>query len=271
MLILNDFVVLNFPKTGSTFVRHVLKEIHYKRKKKSLLQPYKFISQRFRDSLFIKELLLPSTYNISLTGQHGGVHQIPEAFRDKDIVSVARNPLTRLISIYNYRWWANNNLLESSLRRKYFPQFPNLNIIDFIEYRDMRDRQKPLSISNEKIGFQSVRFLKMYASFPNDIIANINTDEKVRQNFYNSLKNIEFLKQENLVNDLIKFLVKKKYTNKELKIIQNKPKINISYPSPIKMKELHIAIDYILEKEKILLECYKAIGINYKIIPDIIM
>ncbi len=271
MLILDKYILLNFPKTGSTFAREALKEIHKERKKKIIYQPYRIFNKNFRKSLFIKELMLPSTFNPSIKGQHGGFYQIPNEFKHKEIVSTIRNPLNRLLSIYNCKWWVGNNLLENSLREKYFPQFPNLNLIDFIKYRDLLEEQILPEVGKYGLGFQSIRFIKMYSRNPKITISRINSDREVKNAFFNDLKRIFFLKQENLTNDLIAYLRNKEYSSSELMTIKNKEKVNVSSNhSKLKEDEFKAAIKYIQEKEKILLEGYDTIGIKYPLSQNLL-
>jgi len=81
MIITDDFVMLNFPKTGSSFAREALKRLYANRNIIELMLP-KITEKRYRDRV----------------DQHGTFRQIPLAHKNKPVLSITRNPLSRFQS-----------------------------------------------------------------------------------------------------------------------------------------------------------------------------
>lgn len=197
MLITKDFVVINNPKTGSTFVRECLKKIYQKRYHK--LTGIKKISVRLGlTQTELIELLMRTDNNVP-AHQHGRVSQIPKAHQSKTIVSVLRNPYSRFLSQYEFRYWATHyqfyhNEIEV---KKYFPNFPNLNLDQFVDFQIFTNRNR-LHLHEQKIGKQTLRFIEMFFNDPQQTIKRIKDDYifsgayKKRFETYNLFKAREF-------------------------------------------------------------------------------
>jgi len=184
MLITNDFVLLNVPKTGSSFTRKIIKKV-YKDKCEELL--LRVMSGR--------------------TSQHGTYAQIPDEHRGKIILSIIRNPFDRYVSQYHFKWYSHSSPVSPDILKSNYPSFPE---ISFIEFLDMMDRFNKLIIlkhhgisANTDIGFQTIHFAAFFTSSPEqDLRALI--DEKSEHLL--KIPRIHFLRQEYLRRDLIDFL-----------------------------------------------------------------
>ena len=86
MLITKDFVMLNFPKTGTTFTRAVLKQLYGDR---------------------IEEILGRNPMNPHSVpdSPHLAVSQIPQRYAKLPIVSIYRNLFDRYVSLWQFRWY----------------------------------------------------------------------------------------------------------------------------------------------------------------------
>ena len=145
MLITSRFVVLNVPKSGSSFVREVIKTIYAKRqgRKREQHPALRFITARLPDwrpygdvtaREFLKELYVPRIrLRTSGVDQHGLAIQIPPRFRHLPVVSVARNPYDKFLSDYEFRWWAKSPPLPLRQLVEAFPHYPDLSLDEFAE------------------------------------------------------------------------------------------------------------------------------------------
>ncbi len=102
MILTDQFVLLNYPRTGSTFVREALGSIYGQSARRlQWLLPAK---RKFR------ELLLPinrttAALESGRRSQHGCYSQIPASHRGKPVLCVTRNPLERVVSQYEHGFW----------------------------------------------------------------------------------------------------------------------------------------------------------------------
>ena len=96
--------MLNFPKTGTSFARRILKQLYYQRRSN-----YRKILEKLRlCNPSIIELILPRIDGkISCNGkdQHSTSRQIPIAHKNKPILTIIRNPLSLYLSMYHFRLW----------------------------------------------------------------------------------------------------------------------------------------------------------------------
>lgn len=265
MIITKDFVILNFPKTGSSFVRKVIKSIYLERKNKSLLTKVLFKLRII--PLGFKELMLPPIKGNLKNGQHGKFYQIPEVHKTKKIVSVARNPYDRFISLYNYRWWVKFPEVKMDVLKESLPHFPNLTINDFLKLRQLQAEQMKATFNIPKdieIGAQTIEFINMYFKNPLEFWQKIDSQLLKSNQLVQEMADIEFLKQENLNHELAHFLSKYDFTNEELNFVRNHKKINVSSISTNEPNQLSQNIrDYIEKSEWVLFKLLALNGIHY--------
>ena len=184
MIITDDFVLLNFPKTGSTFTRKIIQKI-YKDQHEELLLPVK--SGR--------------------TSQHGTYSQIPLEHQEKIILSIVRNPFDRYVSFYFFKWFLQYPPESPEILKNCYPSFPEINFREFLDMTDTFEKIKLLrsyGISTDTdIGFQTIQFVAFFSSTPETALK-----ELMRETTASFLKlpKIHFLRQEFLREDLIVFL-----------------------------------------------------------------
>lgn len=184
MLITGDFVLLNYPKTGTTFTRKIIKTI-YKDKYEELLLPV--ISGRI--------------------SPHGIYSQIPPEHQGKKVVSIVRNPFDLYVSLYFFRWFAHSPPENPETLRSFYPNFPELSFGEFLDMMDRfnkRDILRAYDISaNTDFGFNTTKFLQFYSCDPKSEL-----NELIQGKFdpFLRLPKIHFLRQEFLRQDLIEFL-----------------------------------------------------------------
>lgn len=120
MIVTRELVFINFPKTGSSFVRKVFAETFAKKacRRSALNRISRSFRKRIPDSRPFGGLRAAFEYWESTAtpyqvldfpnpvrgyyDQHGKVHQTPKQFLDRRFVSVARDPLSRFCSYYHF-------------------------------------------------------------------------------------------------------------------------------------------------------------------------
>ncbi len=214
MIITDDFVLLNFPKTGTTFTRKIIQKI-------------------YEDDY--EELLLPVAFNIRDIGrrtQHGTYAQIPIEHRGKTVLSIMRNPFDRYISQYCFKWYAHSPPESIEKIRATYPSFPEMEFVDFLDMSDRFTKKNVLKAYNiflsTDIGTQTINFIAFYSNTPesdlNEMIQN-NSDPFLK------LPKIHFLHQESLRKELCDFLVGLHRDKDIEKIISSQEDMNVSRPS----------------------------------------
>lgn len=271
MLITNFFVMLNSPKTGSTFTRTVIKELH--RNKLAKQSAIENILQKF--SLMKKpmceELLLP---NIRLKGvervpnQHGTYSQIPDRYRHLPVVSIIRNPYSRFMSGYKFRWWASHPPINDLLLDEHFPNFPDLSVDDFVKLAKLIVTHGVLGEKkvSAEVGNQTVQFIQFFFKNPNSILENLTDDYLDAPQVVNDLADITFLRQENLNEDLANFLANFKYSDDEINYVKTRARVNVTKTKTPSDRVLWTqnSIEYVQRRERMLFRLLEMKGIAYK-------
>ena len=210
MIITNDFVMLNLPKTGSSFARAVIKEI-YERRQSSKSGLTKALQRLvFKQPSYFIELILP---NIKVTGiekpadQHGTFSQIPPKYLDREIVSIIRNPYTRFMSSYEFRAWEKYPLIPESLLAEHFPHFPSLSVDNYVRLEELQVIHGRFSgnIPKANVGDQTVQFIQMFFRNVSDVLANLTDEYLDSEDIFLDIADIHFLRQDQLVDDLALF------------------------------------------------------------------
>lgn len=224
MLITDDFVMIHFPKTGTTFARDTIKKVY-----DASLKEY-------------VELMLPiitdgKTNYSGVTSQHGTVQQIPSGDRNKQIISIFRNPFDRLISLYTFGWWKKYPPVDINIITERFPSFPD---IDFREYLDLIDFfliPKLLYAigldASISIGLNTLQYIQYFSYSPLDTLLKIADSGKTLSELKEDFPQIIFLNQENLREDLIVFLKEIHFKTDDLKVLVSSDKLNVSRPNDV--------------------------------------
>jgi hypothetical protein len=256
MLVTEAFVMLNYPKTGSSFARKVVKEIYER-------HPRQFFKRRF-----VKELMLP---NIREAGnpppdQHGMYSQIPVRYRDREVVTVVRNPYERFLSGYEFRAWANCPPLPVGVIRKSFARFPRLSIHEYIDFNQYA--LGPSVFRGPKpratIGEQTAQFIQLFFKNPQSILARI-TDEYLDSNcVFDDMADITFLRRENLNHQLAEFSQRKGFTHAETSFIESHAPVNVTQGTSADRSKLLTprVVDYVTVNERMIFRILKAKGIS---------
>jgi len=248
MFITDRFIFIHLPKTGGTFVTRILEQ---------------YMTEQ---CLLFKKLIINDTvpFTQEKYGQHGGCNEIPPGWeRGRTIVSIMRNPFDWYVSQYEFGWWKNHPLIDPSIIRKSFPEYPELSFERYIEMRNTLFLRQITGGMNLKadIGTGTVQFIRFFFKNPYEILSSI-TDEYIESGQYRKdMHEVHFLRTERLNSDLYNFLVGMGYSPETLGFILDAPKINPveGGRSEDQKWELYYSQElkeYVREKEKLLFSMF---------------
>ena len=236
MIITNRFVLLNFPKTGTSFARMAIKKIYGK-------EDLRFNNWIYKTGLFtpeIFELMLPKLDEGLFSGivdQHGKYRQIPDKFKKRPVLSIVRNPFSWYVSSYFFNWWKENLPVSLDTILPGFPNFPNLTFPEYIDFEYCYSRQHHLHgiVPKVDIGLKSLYFNQFYSKDADALISNLDENYFMDELFREDFKHIHFIHHENLRAELKNFLVNHGFRGYEVGIIDQLEEVNKStYPNDYK-------------------------------------
>lgn len=258
MIITDDFVVLNFPKTGSTFIRTVLKRIHRTRVRS--MHPL----QRLRcwagleQGPYFEEVILPRLM------QHGTYRHIPASHRSKCVVSAVRNPYARFISEYRFRWWASHpeDFFSPEVVAA-FPTFPDLSLEEYARIRTAQIAQDGIKAP---IGPQTIAFIRMFFTDPGRVLGNMDEQYLDSNCFLEDMPEISFLRTEHLGQDLHAFLKEHRFSEAEIAFVPDHQRINVTQPSYEKKSTswTPATLSFVHERERLLFRILDHRGFQYE-------
>jgi hypothetical protein len=228
MLITKDFVMINFPKTGSTFCRTALKHIHTPTKRQEFWGRFGL----WRPEL--EELkMFPYYHNeaaskaIGRVSQHGTFHQIPKAHAGKVVMSVVRDPAAKAVSDYEFRDWASHPFPNVEWWKERYPNFPDLS---FEEYMD-KVLNKGQGLDQPEgmravVGNQTSEFIRFFARDPQKTMLALRDDTDLAKDYDLHFPKIRFLHTEHLSAELQEFLLEMGYARPRVDVIPRLRKVN---------------------------------------------
>ena len=176
----------------------------------SNFQKIKFVFNFKKKPLF-NEVFLPRTefikgYN-SGVDQHGRYEHVPEKYKSKPVLSVARDPLIRNISFYEYGWWKKNTVAPLNIVKKYFPSFPDLEFNEYLDYQNFNTQFRDTGVViGDNVGNQTIHFIQFFFKKTKYIFENLNDEFIYSGKYRNYLPELTLLKSENLNKELLEFL-----------------------------------------------------------------
>ena len=235
MLVNDDFILLNLPKTGSSFTRKVLKEVHEKIKWDI---PYRL--RKGSKKPILNELLLPNIraeFAVLNKDQHGTYQQIPKEYlnSDRKVISVFRDPVEAYISRYyfqSYKWVAKNNVEFSSLLTNKIPSFPEISFDEYLnQFTEiyLEEGFKKMGIPvNKNIGLLTFQFIHFFAKDPIAFFSTIQKQPLIEIELNQYFPNIHFLFNETLAEDIYNCLHEFGYADRHIRFIKNANKENVT-------------------------------------------
>lgn len=222
--------MLNFPKTGSSFAREILKELYARRRYRGrhLLEKLRIVRSSVYD---LKMPKIDETIDYRIQDQHGTYRQIPDEHRHKRIVTITRNPLSRYLSTYHFRWWEQHPPAEKRTILERYPHFPNLSFGEYYDMMHVFGRANRLRGIEPKtdIGLYTIQFIQFYFKNPEKVLASLDDSYIERGLFREDMgENIRFIHQENLNTELKQFLSEIGFNADELTIVDKAKRINVT-------------------------------------------
>lgn len=233
-------MVINYPKTGSTYMRACIKKLY--------LESTAF-NKLFRKDDIFKELQLPKIYGNASQGytdQHGVVRQIPESHKKHPIITVVRNPLQRIISSYHFEWWKKNPMYDLATLKSTYPNYPDIDLMTFAKMLNNPELtpQNLLPDFAQDLGYNTRLFLVFYSDNPKMSAQKLVSDTPKITDVIKS--DIHFLKQEQLETDLMEYI--SKHTSKDASLIASVADKNSGTYKPGKKYDKEFT-DYVLKME----------------------
>lgn len=228
MIITESFVWINYPKTGSTFVRECLRKLY----QTPWIDLPKVLRMRGR---FLEELKVPET-RPGVGGRegkptpHGRVSQIPTEHKNKPILSSIRGPVERLKSLYAYGDWRKLDQLPrvTSVILDKYPSFPNFDFTEFLAYRADLYQGSLITVgqASYNIGPQSADFLRFFSTLSPGLGENFNF--RSWQDLRAQLGQTTFLHIDCLNQDLFNALISFGFKECDAGFVRDKPVVNKS-------------------------------------------
>lgn len=164
MIVTDRFVLLNFPRTGSTFARDAVARAY------GVGGWFGAVRRVLASTPGFRELWLPidrteTAARARRRSQHGAYSQIPKSARGLPVVSVVRCPYDRAVSLFEARFWRDQPCADVAALRARAPRFPD---ITFSEYLELAHEFGRADVSRGRppagdVGVQTLHHLKFYA------------------------------------------------------------------------------------------------------------
>ncbi len=275
MIITEEFILLNFPKTGSTFVRSVLKQIYERRSARRSIAAKAARALLRPNRRPIQEHHFPNLHTIvagdhPIKDQHGCFDQVPAKYRHLPVITIARNPLDRYVSMYRFPWWATHPCAPLPELRRLFPDFPDLTFAEFVDYHSYRNRPlvEKYGIADQ-IGPHTLQFAIMHFHSHELVLRGWNSHYVASGAYLSDLPRMEFLRNEHLNEDLFQALARYGYSEDELEFVRSSEPIQPpegTRRSPDEHWQTFYDEDTrqrVLDEEAALFKIYADFGINY--------
>jgi hypothetical protein len=230
MIITDEFVMLAFPKTGSSFVRKSLKRLH----KYNTLPNRVLRRLHLPTNTSMTELILPvidqkkPPYPYS---RHVTYLQIPEEHRHKVVASCIRNPFERYVSVYQFGQWKKTFHNYSEQLTREFPQFPDLSFDEYYRMIHIFARDNRLDEISPKIdlGVYTIQFIQFHFKNPRRTLQEIDSDYIAQRKYVDDMADIVFLHQENLNQELYEFLSGCGYPREDIEFLLEAERVNVTH------------------------------------------
>jgi hypothetical protein len=247
LLLTDRFVYIHEPKTGGTFVTHVLSELHGGL---TGVRPSPRVREGIRLRLPTASFWLerrggsPSSGDSGTTkygrlcrwNDHGTCSEIPRRYRSRQIVATVRNPFQKYVSGYLFGWWKRPEYI--SLYRQTIPDFhqryPSFPDLTFTEYMELIHASWTVPVdrglcSGQGVGFQTERFLRFYFRLPwllrgtkhdiSSVVRKVDGEYVRRRRYEVDMFDVRFLRTERLNEELCEFLLETGYDASDVEFV----------------------------------------------------
>lgn len=236
MIITDNFVMLAFPKTGTTYTTTVLRRIHARRSLRGWLWPLAWQKRDFpRPGYREHRVLLPAAppYHKARMSRHGTWNDIPEADRHKPVVSICRDPFSRYTSAYLFQTRMRKHQRTYTDLDVLCATYPGYPDISFRDYYDLLHRfEVPVVLGGIKpsmpLGSQSATFIRFYFRDPEAVFRRISRAYIEDKAYREDMVDVHFLRQENLREEFMTFLGDMGYSERECQVAQELKQKNVA-------------------------------------------
>ena len=272
MIITDTFVMINFPKTGSSFARLAINRIYEQRRKSPVSRILALAGFNRKGSCI--ELMLPQSEFSNHVNvprhQHGRREQVPREYSHLPVLSIARDPVDRNISNYEFRWWADHPIAHVDVIRQRFPGFPDLSFTEYLDYQNFNTQFRDTGIDiADDIGNQTVQFIQFFFNNPKEAFRMLNDDYIYSGAYRQDLPDLTLLSTENLNRELYNFLLQNGFSEKEINFVLEEERLR---PGSTQRKDDETRKNYLTNnilkeiryKERYLYRIYRDFGIDYE-------
>jgi hypothetical protein len=205
MILTPDFVYIHHPKTGGTFVTHVLSRLY---------------GDRQMD-----------------VEKHATCNDIPEEHRGKPIISAFRNPYDRYVSQYRFAWWKlhPDQYCGEEAMRALYPHYPDLSFAEFVHLANALfvncHMGRPTGFVNRNFppgrgpGWQTEQFVRFYFREPREVFARLDENSLDSGAFRKDMYDVRFLPVERLNQSLYELLLGLGHSPEEIAFVRSAEKV----------------------------------------------
>jgi hypothetical protein len=281
MILTCDFVILNHPKTGSTFVREMIQKAekergNHIRRYKSNEWKWKILSSIAPLGIRLPYLELHHPRLWSKTkhvDQHGGSCMVPRGYRHLPHGVGIRNPFELYVSHYEFEWWKENPQLAEDTISKNFPDFPDLSFRQFVEFTCLSGqffaRRAGVSLQRQ-LGAQTIRYVRTLFREPANVLSKLSESFIKTGEYRKYLPNFTYFRTTDLNSDLFDFLSEHRYEKSEIDFIRSHNKVkpeesgNSNERAPWRDYYTDGLLEKVASREKLLFMLLEELGVGYK-------
>lgn len=227
MIITNHFVLINFPKTGTTFARQVISELYGEISGRQRLSDRLLALFGGGAAPFFKVLFLPKTefrngYNRDVD-QHGRYEQVPVRYRSLPVLGIMREPVERNISFYEYGWWKTHTVAPMEEIKRVFPTFPDLDFASYLDYQNFNTGYRDTGVAvGDDVGNQTVQFIQFFFRDPRDAFSKLCDDYIYTGAYQRDMPDLTLLRTSALNEGLHDYLLKCGLSRESLEFVLKK-------------------------------------------------
>ena len=228
-------VLLNYPRTGSTWMRGVLRRLHGV-EHNVLARPLAGTRVGWRG---FHELKLPidrtaTARSAQRRSQHGCWRQIPAWAGERQVVSVGRHPLAYLHSAFHHGYWRTSPAAPADTIRARLPAFPDLDLAGYLDYLEQFALPDVLQGAEPRaeIGALTAHFLRFFHPRPQQALDELTEARLDGIALLDELPAVRFLRTERLRDDFTALLADQGYAGSAVRDAMEASDRNASAPPP---------------------------------------